>query len=91
MLAQAGTTFEAHPWAKARTDANTQNPGKVPNSVKKNFKWKWPHRNNAEHLPGVPGAGGYDEYDIMNATNDGPADYERLVLSTTTSDVFHKK
>jgi hypothetical protein len=54
-----------------------------------NFKWKWPHRNNAWHLPGVPGAGGYDEYYVMNATNDGPAEFERLVLSTTTGDVFH--
>jgi hypothetical protein len=85
-LADAGTAFDDHPWVKARAAANS---GKVPNSVKKGFKWKWPHRNNDGHLPGTPGAGGYDEYYIMNAKNDGPADAERLVISADTKNVFH--
>jgi hypothetical protein len=36
----------------------------------------------------VPGAGGYDEYYVMNAKNDGAADAERLVVATD-GNVFH--
>jgi len=87
-LVKAGTTMDAHPWVSARTKANG---GKTPNSVKKNFKWKWPHRNRDGHLPGTPGAGGYDEYYINRGPNSSgePTEWERLVVSTSTNDVFH--
>jgi hypothetical protein len=84
-LVDAGTAFDDHPFVKARAAANS---GKVPNSVKKGFKWKWPHRNIEGHLPGVPGAGSYDEYYIMNDKNDGASDSSRLVVAAD-GNVFH--
>jgi hypothetical protein len=84
-LADAGTAFDDHPYVKARAAANG---GKVPNSIKKGFKWKWPHRNVEGHLPGVPGAGGYDEYYVMNDKNDGASDSSRLVVAAD-GNVFH--
>ena len=43
---------------------------------------------NDGHLPGVPGAGGYDEYYIMNDKNDGASDSSRLVVAAD-GNVFH--
>lgn len=89
-LVRAGTTFEDHPWVAARAKANG---GKVPNSAK-SMKWKWPHKNRDGHLPGVRLAGGYDEYYVNKlhqaaATDKSPTDWERLVISTSTGEVFH--
>jgi hypothetical protein len=90
VLVKAGTSFEAHPWVKQETDNNTQNPGKVPNRVKKGFKWAWAHKNIDGYLPGTPGAGGYLEYYICldDDQKGGPTDAERLVISTG-GDGFH--
>lgn len=87
-LIKSGIGFDDHPWVKERA---SQNAGKVPSSVKKSMKWKWPHRNNAGHLPGVKGAGGYDEYYINTGAlcAGPPTETERMVVSTSTNDVFH--
>lgn len=87
-LVDAGTAFDAHPYVEDRTTANG---GKVPNSVKKNMKWAWAHRNVEGHLPGVKGAGGYMEYYICSGADQkgAPTDWERLVVSAGTGDVFH--
>lgn len=87
-LIKGGTGFDDHPYVAARA---SQNAGKVPNSVKRGMKWKWPHRNNSGHLPGVPGAGGYDEYYVNTGPicAGPPTALERLVVNTATKDVFH--
>lgn len=88
-LVKANTARADHPYVAARSKANGD---KEPNSVKKNFKWEWPHRNRDGHLPGVAGAGGYTEYyinrlDASGVPSEGPTSYERLVVGG--SNVFH--
>jgi hypothetical protein len=80
-------TFDDLPWVQAQATAGTP----VSNRVKRRFKWHWPHRNRDGHLPGKKGAGGYKEYYIRTGTadTDRDSDYERLVISDSTGDVFH--
>jgi hypothetical protein len=83
----AGTALVDQDWAKEKITANG---GKVPNSLKK-FKWAVAHGNRDGDLPGVKGAGGYLEYYLRKGDDNAAAlsDVCRLVISTSTGDVFH--
>ena len=72
-------------WVKARV---ARNDGKVPGSIKK-FKAKWgsTHGNYDGYLPGVKGAGGYNEYYVRQG--DGISSTRRIVKGGPDNALFY--
>ncbi|HET9626571.1 MAG TPA: DUF4157 domain-containing protein [Kofleriaceae bacterium] len=84
-LADSNTSFADHPYVVRRTKENN---GKTPRHIMSNFHWGETYANHEGSLPGVPGAGGYRAYYIMNDDDTKYSSTARLVIATD-GNVFH--
>lgn len=71
-------------WVKERV---ANNGGKVPGKISQFIaKWGSPHGNHDGLLPGIKGAGGYNEYYVRE--QDGISPNRRIVKRASTGDLF---